>query len=57
MQKINDGQDTVVESGQDLGDLANGDTTSIFTQGNITPPVAAILDVPVVANQCQELLG
>ena len=55
IEKIDKGENGVIERSKDMWDLTNGDEASIFAQGYVAAPVGAILNVPMLSNQRQEI--
>jgi hypothetical protein len=51
LEMVHECQDRTVEQGEHLRDLTGFDLTVIFALGDITTPVEAIFDVPVVTHE------
>lgn len=51
---VEQGEDEVIEHGEDEGSAAGGDFAGVFAEGSVPAPVVAVFDMPVVTQELEQ---
>ena len=53
-ESVDQGRNNVVARGEDARYFASADSASIFTQGDIAPPVETVFNLPVFSDEVKQ---
>ena len=54
---MNEGNDQIAQSGQDLWSISGAKARAIFQKGDVTDVMRAVFNAPMSANQFKQALG